>query len=43
MATYNFPKESIDLIKFTYECINNGNNSKDLLNTLFDKLVEKSF
>ena len=43
MATYKFPQETIELIKFTQECINHENKSKELLNNLYDKLVEKNF
>ena len=42
MATYNFPKESIDLIKFTYECINMEIIQKAIKFFIW-LLVEKSF
>ena len=37
------PEDQIELIKFTKKCIDNGSNSKDLLNKLHDTLVEKNF
>ena len=43
MEKYKLPKEKIELIKFTQECINNENNSKVLLNHLYDNLVENQY
>ena len=41
MEKYKLPKEKIELIKFTKECIDHENDSQVLLNYLYDNLVEK--